>query len=192
MNKKNNQRSRLTRLLLKNAYMQLLAESKTNKISIKSICEQAEVNRSTFYLYYTEPNDILMELEDEALHLVTESLNSISSLNESFSDAEAYLLSFLKCLRDNDKLLRTLLIENSDPHFRRNLHAVALEMARTSFDVNLDPAFKSDIYQFIVSGSLELLTDWIRNGYQLSEHDMCRLLFLLSEGSLKNFVGRKL
>lgn len=186
MNTKDNQRSRLTRMLLKNAYMHLMHEKIVGKITVKDICEGAEVNRSTFYLYYNEPNDILKELEDETISLVVESLNSIGSLNEAPNDAKEYLMSFLHYVRKNDELLRTLLVENSDPHFRRKLLAVALNMAETSFDVPLPSEYKSGIYLFIVSGSIELLVDWIKNDYKTSEVKMCKLLYSLCEGCLRN------
>ena len=54
---------------------------------MKDICNGAEVNRSTFYLYYTEPNDILMELEDESIARVTASLSSIGTTAGAFKGA---------------------------------------------------------------------------------------------------------
>lgn len=186
MNKKDNQRSRITRMLLKNSYMCLMREKAAAKITVKDICAGAEVNRSTFYLYYSEPNDILMELEDETIHLVEESLHSIGSSDEASPDTQCYLLSFLREIRRNSELLRTLLVENSDPHFRRKLQTVALNMAQTAFHVEIDAASKSATYLFIVSGSIELLVDWIKSDYVASEHAMCHLLYKLCEGSLKS------
>ena len=75
MNKKDNQRSRITKMLMKQAYMALLNEKKTDKISVKDICERSEINRSTFYLHYAEPNDLLIEIEDEAIELIKDYLN---------------------------------------------------------------------------------------------------------------------
>lgn len=189
MNTKDNQRSRLTRMLLKNSYMRLMSERPTGKITVKDICEGAEVNRSTFYLYYSEPNDILMELEDETISLVEQSMHSIGATDETSPDTQAYLLSFLREIRRNGELLRSLLVENSDPHFRRKLQTFALSLAEMAFDVTLDEKDKHVTYLFIVSGSIELLTDWMKNDYAVSEQTMCSLLFKLCEGSLKNVCG---
>lgn len=187
MNVKDNQRSRLTRMLMRNSYLRLMREKPAGKINVKEICAGAEVNRSTFYLYYAEPNDILMELEDEAIAKVVSSLQSIGSSGEAPSGAQNYLLSFLRDVKKNDELLRTLLAENSDPHFRRKLQSVALQLAATAFDVNMNPTDKDAVYLYIVSGSIELLVNWIKSGYAVSEQDMCSLLYRLCEGSLKNF-----
>ena len=186
MNTKDNQRSRLTRMLLKNSYMHLMAQEPVGKITVKDICAGAEVNRSTFYLYYNEPNDILKELEDETIALVTESLHSIGNSPDASPDARAYLLSFLREVRRNGELLRTLLVENSDPHFRRKLQSVALDMAESTFAVNIDAASKSSTYLFLVSGCIELLISWIKSDFAASEQSLCKLLYELCEGSLKN------
>lgn len=176
-------------MLLKNSYMELVRKKSTAKITIKDICDGAEVNRSTFYLHYSEPNDILMELEDETVHFVEESLHYIGLSNGASLDTQVYLLSFLREIRRNSELLWTLLVENSDPHFRRKLQTVALNMAQTTFNVDFDTTSKRATYLFIVSGSIELLVDWIRNDFSISEQSMCKLLFDLCEGSLKSVCG---
>lgn len=189
MNVKDNQRSRLTRMLMKNSYLHLMRQKPVSKITVKEICEGAEVNRSTFYLYYSEPNDILMELEDESISRVVTSLNSIGASNEAPADAHSYLLSFLHEVRNNDELLRTFLVDNSDPHFRRKLMSVAIDLTETAFDINLAPEYKALAYRYIVSGSIELLIDWISNDYAVPEHVMCDMLYQLCEGSLINLLS---
>ncbi len=184
MNTKDNQRARLTRLLMKQAYLRLMSEKQAARITVKEICEGAEVNRSTFYLHYTEPNDILKELEDEAIARVAEYMRDIGASHPGDADARAYLLNFLRYIRQNDSMFRTLLLENSDPHFRRKLFDLALAMIRSSFDVPCDPAVGDYVYCFIVSGSLDILSRWIASDYADSEQSMCGLLYSLCEGCI--------
>ena len=62
-NTKNNQRTRLSIMLFKNAMMDLLKEKKAvEKITVKELCERAELNRSTFYAHYNEPMDLYIEI----------------------------------------------------------------------------------------------------------------------------------
>lgn len=185
MNTKDNQRSRLTKMLLKQAYIRLMHERQPAKITVKDICEGAEVNRSTFYLHYTQPNDILIELEDEAIHQVSDSLRSIGGSIEAPSDARAYLLAFLRYIQKNDELFRTLLAENSDPHFRRKLFDFAMAMVGNAFDITMEADRKSTVYRFIISGSIELLTQWIRSDYTTPEQVECELLYNLCEGCIR-------
>lgn len=189
MNTKDNQRARLTRMLLKQAYLKLMQEGPAAKITVKEICERAQVNRSTFYLHFTQPNDILMELEDETIALIADSVNIIGAQKEDMPVASDYLLVFLRNIQRNDELFRTLLAENSDPHFRRKLSAVALGMITSSFTVDLTDLQKDYVYRFIVSGAIEILIDWIRDSYRMPERDLCTMLFNMCEGCIRNFVA---
>ena len=63
MNTKNNQRTRLSKILLKNALMDLLGEKgSVAKISVRELCERADLNRSTFYAHYSEPKELLEQI----------------------------------------------------------------------------------------------------------------------------------
>lgn len=185
MNTKDNQRSRLTRMLLKQAYIRLMHKRQPAKITVKDICEGAEVNRSTFYLHYTQPNDILIELEDEAIRQVSDSLRSIGGSVEAPSDARQYLLAFLRYIQKNDELFRTLLVENSDPHFRRKLFDFAMVMAGNAFDISMEAERKNTVYRFIISGSIDILTEWIRSDYATAEQVEGELLYNLCEGCIR-------
>lgn len=185
MNTKNNQRTRITKMLMKQAFMLLMKEKQTSRITVREICERAEVNRSTFYLHYREPNDILMELEDETISLVREALGRIGAIDGPSPDVSDQLMSFLRYVRHNEDVFRTFLVDNTDPHFRKKLLNVALGIAGTTFRVELAHDRAHIAYLFIVSGSLEVLTDWIRGGFAVPEKNVCRALYALSEGGLR-------
>ncbi|MBR4858223.1 MAG: TetR/AcrR family transcriptional regulator, partial [Clostridia bacterium] len=82
MNTKDNQRTRLSKMLFKNALMDLMKEKDSvSKISVRELCETAGLNRSTFYAHYNEPKDLLNELEDEILDSTKEHLEKIGAEN---------------------------------------------------------------------------------------------------------------
>ena len=51
---KQDHRVRLTKLLLREAFLDLLVEKPVAKITVKELCEQANVNRATFYAHYRD------------------------------------------------------------------------------------------------------------------------------------------
>ena len=61
MNTKNNQRYRDMDIFMKAALTELMKEKDFEKITVRSICERAGVNRGTFYSHYA---DIYAMLED--------------------------------------------------------------------------------------------------------------------------------
>lgn len=73
MNTKNNQRFRETETRMEVAMLELMENTDFNKITVKKICEQAKVNRSTFYAHFTDINDILTKMDKYLNNEVIES-----------------------------------------------------------------------------------------------------------------------
>ena len=64
MKKKENQRVALTKRLLKESLLRLLAEKNIQNITVSELCAEAEINRSTFYNHYGCPADVLLDIEN--------------------------------------------------------------------------------------------------------------------------------
>ena len=58
-------RTRVTKMLIRRAFTDLLRVKPVQSISIKELCEKAGVNRGTFYAHYASVHDLLMQMEDE-------------------------------------------------------------------------------------------------------------------------------
>ena len=74
--KKENRRVRMTKRLMKDALLELLAKNNLANISVTSVCETADVHRSTFYNYYTDPAHLLRDIEQDFLDMIPPSSRS--------------------------------------------------------------------------------------------------------------------
>lgn len=54
-----------TKRALKTALLMLMRQKPLDKISVKEICEAADVNRSTFYVYFGSPRELLDAIQDD-------------------------------------------------------------------------------------------------------------------------------
>ena len=185
MNTKNNQRTRLSKLLFKNAIMDLLKEKgSVEKISVRELCQAAELNRSTFYAHYDEPKDLLLEVENELLQSTEDHLRRIGAENDI--GAHKYILSFLKYIRDNDKPFRTLLVDSAEPAFRSRF----MQQSVLQFVENLNITFTKEseqfIFSYILNGSTGIILQWIRSDYAADESMICELLFCINKSALIN------
>ena len=190
MNTKNNQRTRLSKILLKNALMDLLSEKgSVTKISVRELCERADLNRSTFYAHYSEPKELLEEVEAELLDATREHLQKIGAENDI--GAHRYLLSFLIYIKENDKPFRTLLIDAGDPEFRSNF----MQQSIIQFVENLNISFPKDqeqyIYSYILNGSTGVIIQWMRSDYSIDENALVDLLFFINQSALVNLATKK-
>ena len=190
MNTKNNQRTRLSKILLKNALMDLLSEKgSVTKISVRELCERADLNRSTFYAHYSEPKELLEEVEAELLDATREHLQKIGAENDV--GAHRYLLSFLIYIKENEKPFRTLLIDAGDPEFRSKF----MQQSIIQFVENLDIAFPKEqeqyIYSYILNGSTGVIIQWMRSDYSIDENALVDLLFFINQSALVNLATKK-
>ena len=62
MNIRNNQRFRDMDKKLKTTFLDLLNTMEFEKITVKIICEKAQVNRSTFYAHYSDIYEIMEQM----------------------------------------------------------------------------------------------------------------------------------
>ena len=64
---KTDARVKYTRMVLKKALLELMQRKPINKITVKEVCERAELNRETFYAHYSVCFDLLESIEEDLL-----------------------------------------------------------------------------------------------------------------------------
>ena len=64
---KTDARVRYTRRVIKESFLSLLSEKPVNKITVKEVCEAAEINRATFYSHYSDCFALMESIEQEIL-----------------------------------------------------------------------------------------------------------------------------
>jgi len=78
-----------TRLLLRNALVELLQEMDLEKISVNRLASRATINRVTFYLHYRDIPDMLEKMADEMIEDIS------MAINQKKEDGDMQLLTHL-------------------------------------------------------------------------------------------------
>lgn len=155
-----NQRVRLSKQLLKDSLIQLLNDKAIHKISVREICDSAEVNRSTFYKYYGSQYDLFKEMEDEILEHINQQLSAESAVIPGDLSQITKLVAFVG---ENAPLCRILINHNTDPNFPDAL--INLSYLRRWIDSHFRAVYsKSEmeyIYGLIVNGGFSVIKMWI-------------------------------
>ncbi len=103
---KTDARVRYTKHVIKKAFLSLLIDKPVNKITVKEVCELAELNRATFYSHYTDCFDLLDSIEQELVDAFGESLKLVSTTDVSI------LIEALYSMVDKNKIACQVLIFN--------------------------------------------------------------------------------
>lgn len=179
MARKENQRVKLTKKLLKDSLIGLMHNKPIGKITIKEICENAEINRSTFYLYYTDQYALLKEIENELIAHAQEHLKKIDSDAGSLQ----YLAALLSYIQDHADIFRTLLCRQESLSFQSAFVETSFLNLKLKLSLNCPESVAGYVYNYLIMGCLSMIKQWIEAGFDLSSKDMADLIFRLSDGA---------
>ena len=170
---KENRRSQMTRLLLRTALLELMQEKPFSQITIRELCEKADLNRTTFYLHYTDQLDLLEDIEQDIMDKTKEYMRNIHTDPRTVRQVAA----FLEYIRKNDLVFRTLFCRQDSESFRRKF----VEEMQHLIGVDL-PAYGTErrtqyVLSFLMYGSLYVIIEWMQHDYQETPEQIARLLF---------------
>jgi AcrR family transcriptional regulator len=182
-----NQRVRLTKMLLKEELSRLLTEKPINRVTVKELCAGAGINRSTFYQHYPDQYALLEDIETDIILRTDE---FISRINPEKSGRQ-YLVELMAYIRKNETILSVLLNSQPGTNFQARFMGTVLKKLGAVqpglFRSELMPYFS----QFLVSGNISLIQQWIKTGMELTDERMADMLYGLSEGVVKAFESIK-
>lgn len=165
----------MTKHMFRTALIELMEEKPFHKITIKEICERADLNRTTFYLHYTDQtqllNEIITILEDDMT-------NCISAPDDKGNGLER-LKQYLEYVRANAKIYRTLMRSDDDVGARTRIIRDILRDIKDSLPVLGKPLESRYIYRFIIDGSISMILNWIDSGFDISTEVLAKLIFNL-------------
>jgi AcrR family transcriptional regulator len=168
---KTDARVRYTRMVIRENLLKLLAEKPIKEITVKEICELAQINRATFYLHYQDPFDLLEQIEDELFNDISAAF--LMRQNE----VNGMIREIFVLIENNIDLCRVLFSENGDKMFLRRLMEFSRESIIQMWRAQYQRASQIQleyVYAYVIGGSVSVIEQWVRSGmketpYQLAD-----------------------
>lgn len=155
-------RVRMTKAMIRDTFFSLLKDNPIEKITVKAICEKAEINRTTFYKYYENPYDLLNQLEKEFLDRLRDEILRIE--DASLSDIIRIVLNDMV---DKKEIYLTLFSENGDELFKKSLfdlvYADNMRYIKRDYS-KLSEERQNYLFYFIAEGCTGIVNRWIKDG----------------------------
>ena len=168
MQKKIDQRIILTQKMLKEALIILLNQKAIKSISVKELCDKADINRSTFYSHYECIYDLLEEIEEDMFEELKITFAEYESSKSSNKDLYNILFTFFA---NNSDMCKILLGTNSDIRFLHKLLELGEKKFYEAF-TKINPKIDKDkmefFYQYASSGFVGVLSVWLQNNMDAS------------------------
>ena len=169
------------------ALLSLLEKKSFEYITIRELCEEAGVNRSTFYLHYGNTTDLLKEATayvlDNFASFFSIDMESITSkyencdLHELNFINEKYLQPYLSFVKENQRLFTAVL---SQP-IAFNSNAIFQRLFDDVFNPILDrfhyPRDEQHyVMMFYLNGITAIVTEWLKDGCKKSMEDISSII----------------
>lgn len=168
MEKKENQRILLTKQLLQNAFLKLLKTKPIHTVSIRELCQEAGINRTTFYNHYGSQYDLLENISGRFLDSISQCLKDADACSRQ--DIQYRVTLVLRYIEQNLTLSRLLLNNNPDPAFAERLFSLPqiTDLLQQALSGCTDPQERRNTVAFAIHGSYKLLCDWINDPHRVS------------------------
>ena len=185
---KNDRRIKYTKILIKQSLVKLLQEKPISKISIKEICETADINRSTFYAHYADQYDLLRQLVDETLQDINTYLDSY---NFTVYEPGSYQIMkrIFEYIVENAELCKVLMGEYGDISLQKEIMMIVQRQGMKEWKGKkaVDEDMMEYLYIYGVNGSIGIVQKWLQSGLKQSAGEMADLVIQMIYKGLSSF-----
>lgn len=165
---KSDRRVRYTKQVIKQSLLDMLQEMPVEQITVKALCEKAEINRATFYNHYETLTLLLEEIEYESYREFTVLLNSALYDDKNLEESLSAVLQYLKANHNmREVFLSKTVAGRGLTRLLEEFHEKGIETIIEQWDVPRQQAQWTLTY--ISSGTREVLRQWFADGMKEEE-----------------------
>lgn len=175
MNSKNNLRFQQTERKIRNIFLELLKKKDIAKITVREICDLADINRTTFYLHHEDIYELMQYIESDMYHYF-KIIFTVPGKNYSLRERFLHLFSFIKEHQDfygvylssqrQPKIFDHALLQDSDIRLQKF-------MCQSEINSTLEYEY---CQTFFVAGLTALIQKWLNGDCRETEDELLHLL----------------
>lgn len=169
-------RIRRTKEAISSAFLQLLKEKDIAKITVKELCEKADINRKTFYTYYSNASSVLTEIENDIIKQFKDSVTSIKTrkaildIADIFVCIEGLLNIHLKFI---NQLVRADALSSLQNKIKTTIKEAIFEVMLN--DNQYNNKILSLTLEYIVSGAVSIYINWFYSKDTIALSELSKL-----------------
>lgn len=167
-------RVQYTKKILKDSLLRILEDKPISKVTIKELCDEAGINRGTFYLHYNEPNDLLREIEED---FVREKLAFFDPYIKK--DNPDQLTKMFEAIMQAPKLSLVLFGKNGAPQFSERIRNLMRDSVLGDWQKEFPEYAREDlnfVYDFVFAGAMQLILSWLSDNQSIGAGEFAHRL----------------
>lgn len=193
MAEKLDRRVRKTRKLLLDSLTTLLKTKDLKDITVKEICECADLNRGTFYLHYNDVFHMMSEIQKELFNQFNDILSECAPTGKK-ETPYPFLYQVFEFIEENKEYAKAVMGPHGDYQFILSLTSLVKEhIAEVWSKNNYEMENFEFFYSYCVSGIIGMIQYWLESGSSKTPKEMatlvndilCRALTLFDVSNVK-------
>ena len=180
--KRTDARVRYTQKVLKEALLVLLQDKPINKITVKEICDLAELNRATFYTHYRDCFDLLESMERELVEEFRKSMELIHAYDVSSLTEAIYGIA-----EKHQAVCRVLVFGNNSTSVLDKMIDLAHDKSLAYWRTELHGASEEELEMLYIHLSNGLLHVFVEGYDRYDKADVIRFMNRIVASSLALF-----
>lgn len=160
MKNPNDLRIKFSRKVIKDALIELLKTNELRDITVKEVCELAQVNRGTFYNHFENIEQAYEALQNDFYQNIVERLET----KDIFSVDGSFFVELMEFVVQNKIIVKTIIKEFTTSKLLKNLITYTASRFENEFSKNYPtiPTEKvRDISLYIIHGTLGMIVNMI-------------------------------
>ena len=158
---------------LMSALIGLMGKKKLEELTISEICQEADVNRNTFYSHYSSVRELFEEMNGKYMEALFASAKVFDEPNDS---TIKNLVNVLDKMKEKGNLTKIIFYESKSI---KHLNTLLQILFPTSIIDNLkiENLSLEECHAFLIGGITSLILRWIENDFQESPKNFGRKIF---------------
>ncbi|NBG88820.1 TetR-like C-terminal domain-containing protein [Isachenkonia alkalipeptolytica] len=181
--RKENRRVKVTKMLLKESFIKLLETKDIASITIKELCEDADINRSTFYAHYNDQYDLMGKIQNELIDHVEHYLAPY--IHDETEEVSVEMVEgIFEYAMENARICRLLLSERGDLNFQKRVlnlvYGKYINELQQSLALNKEDA--EYVYAYTITGCIGVIQKWLNDDMKKSPKFMAEIVINMTPG----------
>ena len=147
------------------AMTKLLAGKPIEEITVTELAEAAEINRKTFYNYYSSVNMVAEEMEDEIVARFDETLRRLD-FDTLLKDPQTTFNTLARLITSDLDFYRSILTNRNQNSFLQKIISSLKERVMTLYaaQIPMDSKLVEYMLEYIVAGMVSVYQRWFESG----------------------------
>ncbi len=191
MDETKDRRIRRTRRQIRRALAQLMQQKSASEVTVKELVDLADINRSTFYLHYSDIFDLLGAVEEELFREIRAAVDAhpVSAFEQ---EGLAFIEEVFSILYENREICAALVGPHGDMAFLHRIERMMAENVLPQLQENF-PDRRSSIdygYAFCTTGAVGLIKHWLAAGCAEPPREMAQQTYRMIHNMMTLGLGR--